>query len=248
MTPALALAVFTVFLPAPAPSAEGAGVARPRVALSVSPARLAVTAPGSRTIKLRNDSAERVAVDVSRRTLGGQAAAKTWLRVVPAHVLLRSGESAILTLRVKPPRLAEPGDHQVLVQLTTRPLRGGRVNVQVRLGVRIRMIVSGRIVRRLTLGGLRIHRQRNARIIFVPVANHGNVTVQLRSCVTALLLRRGQQQARLRPRAQRALLPGARTAVALRYSGRVRGLVTVVVRVRLGSSVRVVERRYRIRL
>jgi hypothetical protein len=235
-------------LQAPAPSAERVGAARPRVALSVSPARLTVAAPGSRTIKLRNDGAERVAVDVSRRPLGGQAAAKTWLRVVPAHVVLGSGESAILTLRVEPPGGAEPGDHRVLVLLTTRPLRGGRVNVQVRLGVRLKMVVSGPIVRRLTLGGLRVHRQRNARIIFVPVTNRGNVTVQLRSCVTALLLRRGHQLARLTPPRQRALLPGARAVLALRYSGRVRGLLTAVVRVRLGPGVRAVERRYRIRL
>jgi len=246
--PALALAVFTALLQAAAPSAEGAGAARPRVALSVSPARLAVAAPGSRTIKLRNDGAERVVVDVSRRTLGGQAAAKTWLRVVPAHVLLRSGESALLTLRVGSPRRAEPGDHQAIVQLTTRPVRGRRVNVQVRLGVRIRMTVSGRIVRRLTLGGLRVHRRRNARIIFVPVANHGNVTVQLRSCVTVSLIRHGHQLARLNPPAGRPLRPGARAVFALRYGGRVRGLVTAVVRVRLGPGVRAVERRYRIRL
>ncbi len=248
MIPALVLAVVTPLLLASAPSAEGAGAPRPRVALSVSPARLAVAAPGSRTIRLRNDGAERVAVDISRRTLGGLAAAKTWLRVVPAHVLLRSGESAILTLRVKPPRGAEPGDHQVLVQLTTRPLRGGRVNVQVRLGARIRMMVSGRIARSLTLGGLRVHRQRNARIIFVPVANHGNVTVQLRSCVTVSLIRHGRQFARLNPAVRRPLRPGARTVLALRYGGRARGLVTAVVRIRLSSGIRVVERRYRIRL
>jgi hypothetical protein len=246
--PALTLAVFTVFLLAPAPSTEGAGAARPRVALSVSPARLAVATPGSRTIKLRNDGAERVVVDVSRRTLGGQAALKTWLRIVPTRVVLRSGESAIVTLRVKAPRHAEPGDHQVLVQLTTRPLRGGRVNVQVRLGVRIRIIVSGRIVRRLTLGGLRVHRQRNARIIFVPVANHGNVTVQLGSCVTASLIRHDHALARLNPPVRRPLRPGARAVLALRYGGRARGLVTAVVRVRLGAGLRVVERRYRIRL
>jgi hypothetical protein len=245
---ALALAGLTALVLASAPSAEGAGADRPRVALSVSPARLELAAPGSRTIKLRNDGAERVVVDVSRRTLGGQAAAKTWLRVVPAHVLLRSGESAILTLRVKPPGRAEPGDHHVLVLLTTRPLRGGRVNVQVRLGVRIKMVVPGRIVRRLTLGGLRVHRQRDARIIFVPVANRGNVTIQLRSCVTASLVRRDQQLARLSPPRQRALLPGARAVLALRYSGRARGLLTAVVRVRLGPGVRAVERRYRIRL
>jgi hypothetical protein len=246
--PALAQAVFTAVLLAPAPSAEGVGAARPRVALSASPARLAVAVPGSRTIKLRNDGAERVVVDVSRRTLGGQAAAKTWLRVVPARVLLRSGKSATLTLRVKPPAHAEPGDHHVLVLLTTRPLRAGRVNVQVRLGVRIRMIVSGRIVRRLTLGILRVRPSGNTRLMFVSVANRGNVTVQLRGCVTVLLVRRDQQLARLSPSRQRALLPGARAVLALRYSGRVRGLLTAVVRVRLGPGVRAVEHRYRIRL
>ena len=248
MRPALALAIFTALLPAPAPYAEGAGAARPRVALSVSPARLALAAPGSRTIKLRNDGAERVAVDVSRRTLGGQAAAKTWLRILPAHVLLRPGESAILTLRVKPPGRAEPGDHHVLVLLTTRPLRGGRVNVQVRLGVRIKIVVSGRIVRRLTLGGLRVHRQRSARIIFVPVMNRGNVTVQLRSCVTASLIRHSHQLARLNLPVQGPLRPGARAVLALRYGGHARGLVTAVVRIQLGAGVRVVERRYRLRL
>jgi hypothetical protein len=246
--PGLALASLTALVLASAPSVEGADADRPRVALSVSPARLAVAAPGSRTIKLRNDGAERVVVDVSRRTLGGQAAAKTWLRIVPAHVVLRSGESAILTLRVKPHGRAEPGDHHVLVLLTTRPLRGGRVNVQLRLAVRIRMIVPGRIVRRLTLGSLRVHRQRNARIIFVPIANHGNVTVQLRGRVTALLVRRGQQLARLSPSAPPAILPGAGALLMLRYSGRVRGLLTAVVRVRLGPGVRAVEHRYRIRL
>jgi hypothetical protein len=120
--------------------------------------------------------------------------------------------------------------------------------VQVRLGVRIRIVVSGRIVRRLTLGALRVHRQRDARIILVPVANRGNVTVQLRSSVTASLIRRGHQLARLNPPARRPLRPGARAVIALRYGGRARGLVTAVVWIRLGSGLRVVERRYRIRL
>jgi hypothetical protein len=246
--PALALAGFTVLLLAPAPSAEGASADRPRVALSVSPARLTLAAPGARRIKLRNDGAERVVVVVTRRTVGRQPAAKTWLQIVPARLLLRSGESAILTLRVRPPRRAEPGDHPVLVLLTTRPLRGGRVNVRVRLGVRITMRVPGRIVRHITLGGLRVHRGRHARVMFVSVANRGNVTVPLRGHVTASLVRRGRQLTRLSPRARRALRPGTRGVLALRYSGPVRGLVTAVVSVRLGSTIRVVERRYRIRL
>ena len=248
MKSALAVAGFTALVLASAPSAEGAGAGRPRVALSVSPAQLALAAPGSRRIKLRNDGAERVVVDATRRTVGRQTAAKTWLQIVPARLSLRSGESGMLTLRVKPPRRAEPGDHHVIVLLTTRPLRGGRVNVQVRLGVRIRVVVPGRIMRRLTLGGLRVHRRRSARLMFVSVTNRGNVTVPLRGRVTALLLRRGQRLAQLAPRGRRALLPGARVVLALRYGGRVRGLLTVVIRVRLGPGVRAVERHYRVHL
>jgi hypothetical protein len=246
--PALALAVFTALVVAPAHSAEGAGANRPRVALSVSPAQLALAGPVSRRIKLRNDGLERVVVDVARRTRGPQEAAKTWLQIVPRRLSLRSGGSAILTLRVSPPRRAEPGDHHVLVLVTARPSRRSRITVRVRLGIRVRVHVPGRIVRQLRLGGLRVHRPRAARFMFVAVANRGNVTVQLRGRVTATLVRRGQQVARLSPRVRRSLLPGARAVVALRYSGRARGLVTAVVRVRLGPGVRAVERLYRIRL
>jgi hypothetical protein len=246
---ALPLALSTALVLALAPPAEGASANRPRVALSVSPAKLALTAPGSRSINLRNDGAERVVVDVARRAVGRQTASQAWFKIVPARLILRSGERAILTLRVRPPRRAEPGEHHVLVLLTTRPLRGSRVTLRVRLGIRVRMRVPGRVVRHLALGGLRVHRAaRGARLMFVSVANHGNVTVQLRGHVTASLFRRRQRVARLNPAGRRALAPGARTLLALRYAGRVRGPVTAVVQVRLGHGVRVVERRYRIRL
>ena len=248
MRQALALAGLAALVLASAPSAAGADADRPRVALSVSPARLALAAPGARTIKLRNTGAEQVLVDVTRRPLDPQPAATTWLQISPARLVLDSGENAILTLRASPPGRAEPGEHHVLVLLTTHPLHGGRVNVQVRLGVRIMMIVPGRIVRNAALDGLRIRRSHTARFIFVSVTNRGNVTVPLRGRVTALLLRRGQRLAQLTPRGRRALLPGARAVLALRYSGRVRGLLTVVVRIRLGPGVRAVERRYRVHL
>jgi hypothetical protein len=245
---ALPLALFTALVLAPVPSAEGTGADRPRVALSVSPAKLALTTPGSRRINLRNDGAERVVVEVARRAVGRQTASQRWLQIVPARLFLRSGGSAVLTLRVRPPRRAEPGDHHVLVLLTARPLHGSRVSLRVRLGVRARVRVPGQIVRHLALGALRVHRARGARFMFVSVANRGNVTVQLRGKVTASLFRRRQRVARLSPAGRRALAPGARILLALRYAGRVRGSVTAVVRVRLGPGVRVVERRYRIRL
>ena len=65
MRTALALAGLAALVLAPAPSAEGADAARPRVALSVSPTRLVLAAPGSRAIKVRNDGAEQVAVDAT---------------------------------------------------------------------------------------------------------------------------------------------------------------------------------------
>jgi hypothetical protein len=246
--PGLALAVLTVVVLAPTPSAEGAGADRPRVALSVSPAQLAVAAPGSRRIKLRSDGVERVVVDVARRAVTRQTAAKEWLQVVPARLFLRPGRSAVLTLRVRPPRAAEPGDHHFLLLLTTRPLRGSHVTLHVRLGVRVKVRVPGQVVRQLALGSLRVHRARGARFLLVSVANRGNVTLQLRGRVTASLFRRGQQVARLSPPARRALLPGAHTLLRLRYGGRVRGHVIAIVRVRLGPGVRAVKRRYRIRL
>jgi hypothetical protein len=61
------------------------------------------------------------------------------------------------------------------------------------------------------------------------------------------LARGGRYLARLKHRAQRALHPGARTYLTLRYNGRLRGALTAVVRIRLGPGIRV-ERRYRIRL
>ncbi|MDX6435429.1 MAG: hypothetical protein QOK34_263, partial [Gaiellaceae bacterium] len=89
---------------------------------------------------------------------------------------------------------------------------------------------------------------RGSRLVFVSVANTGNVTVQLRGSVTASLFRRGKRVGRLRLLAPRALSPGRRTRLALRYSGRVRGPVTALVRVLLGPGIHAVERRYRVRL
>ena len=192
---------------------------------------------------MRNDGAEQVAVDVLRRTV-----VTRWLQISPERLHLGPGRSAVLTLRAKAGRDAEPGDHQVLVLLATRPQQGSRVALRLRLGVRVRVRVPGRVVRRVALGGVRVHRKRGLRFIFVPVVNRGNVTVQLRGRVTAALFRHGVRVARLQLATRPALGPGARTWLALRYAGRVRGPVVAVVQIRMGPGVRLVERRYRLRL
>jgi hypothetical protein len=239
---ALGLAVFAALL-LTASAAEAVSGDRPRVALSVSPARLALDAPGSRRINLRNDGAEQVVVDVGRRTV-----VTRWLQISPERLLLGPGRSAVLTLRTKAGRDAEPGDHHLLVLLTTRPQPGSRVALRLRLGIRVSVRMPGRIVRRLVFGAVRVHRARGSRFILVPVINRGNVTVRLRGHVTAWLFRRRGRVARLHLAARPALAPGARTLLALRYAGRVRGPVIAVVRIRVGSGVRLLERRYRLRL
>jgi hypothetical protein len=231
----LALASLTATVPTLALEDEGARLAP--VAVSVSPARLSVAAPGSRRITLRNDGSDPVVVDVTQRP---------WLQVLPARFSLPAGARARLTLRAPSRPRAEPGDHRVLVLFRAHPLRSSRVTVQVRLGVRVSLRVSGRIVRRLAFGSLRVRPLHGARIMFVPLANRGNVTLELRGRVSASLVRRGRRVTQLRPRTPSFLPPGRRTVLELRYRGRLRGTATAVVRVRLGT--RVLGRRYRVRL
>ena len=246
VAPALAATGMALFL-APAP-VEGAGADRPRIALSVSPAHLELEPPGSRTIRVRNDGTGRLAVDIAPRAAGVQAGA-SWLRVAPAHLVLSAGKSSLLTLRATRPQRAEPGDHPALILLSSRLQEArSRLDVHLRVGVRVKLVVPGRVVRDVRLGGVLIQRRRGAWVVSVSVANRGNVTVPLRGNVQADLVRRGRHVAHVRPAAQRALAPGARSAVVLRCNGRLRGRVVLTVHVGFGPGIPSVVRRYRIHL
>jgi hypothetical protein len=223
------------------------GATGPPVALSVSPARVALVAPASRTIELRNVGSQRVAVDVARKSVDGRGAAIGWLTIRPARLVLRPGSEAVLILRARVGGGARPGDHQLRLLLIARPPDGSRLAVRLRLAIGVRVRVPGRILRRLDVRGVRVSRHAGRRVLLVSVANHGNVTEQVRGHLTVTLLRHGRFVSRLRPRRLRELAPATRAVVALPYTGRVRGLVTAVVRVRVGAG-RSLERRYRIRV
>jgi hypothetical protein len=209
-------------------------VAVPPVALAVSPARVAVVAPASRTLELRNDGATMLVVDV--------AGPKAWLSIRPDRLVLPSRSKVVVTMRV---RARVPGDNRVRVLLTARPHARGSVALRVRLGVRVRIHVRGRAVRRLAVGTPRVRRRNGARVVLLSVANRGNLVERLRKCLTVSLFRSGRLVARLQPRTRAELFPGERTVVALPYSGGVRGVVSAVVAVHAGEK-RV--RRYRLRL
>ena len=232
---------------APAPM-EGAGAERPRVAVAVSPSHLELEPPASRTIRVRNDGAGRLAVDVRPRPAGVQAGAG-WLHVTPAHLVLRGGQSSLLTLRATRPERAEPGDHPALVLLTTRLDQAqSRLDVHLRVGVRIKLVVPGRVVRDVRLGSVRVRRTRGSWILSVSVANRGNVTVPLRGSLSARLAGGGRHVPHARLAAERALGPGARSAVVLRCSGRLRGNLILTVRLGFGPGIASVARRYAIHL
>ena len=223
-------------------------IAAAPIAISVSPARIALAAPASRAIELRNLGAERVIVDVTRTSVDGRGPARGWLRIRPDHLVLRSGSSSVLTLRARGGSGAGPGDHQLRLFFVARPAGAGRITVRVRLGVAVRVRIPGRTFRRLEVRGLQVRRHRAARVFMVALANTGNVTEQLRGRLTVTLTRRGRLLSRLRHRSARELYPGKRAVVALPYRGGVRGPVTAVVQVRLGSHARPVVRSYRVRL
>ena len=222
--------------------------APPPVALSVSPARIALVAPASRAIELHNIGAERVAVDVTRASSDGRGAAKELLAIRPRHIVLGAGSHRVLTLRAGASGRAGPGDHQLRLLFVARPAHAGRVAVRLRLGVGVRVRVPGRTVRRLFVRGLRVRPISGARVLLVSVANTGNVTEQLRGRLTVTLFRRGRFVSRLRSRAAHELSPGTHAVVPLRYRGPARGLVTAVVRAGPGTTGRPAVRRYRIRL
>jgi hypothetical protein len=215
------------------------------VALAVSPARTVVRAPASRTVLLSNLSNEPLAVDVAWKSLGRRIAPSGWLRVGPRHLALRNGARALLTVRAGPG--ASPGDHDLLVLVTGHPVQRTRIAVQLRVGVRVRIRAPGRLVHRIALSGLRARHSKRKRALLVSVTNRGNVTEQLRGRLSVTLAAGGRVFSRLRFVRHHDVYPGARATIVLPYAGRVRGVVTAVVKVRLASR-RVLERRYRLLL
>jgi hypothetical protein len=242
----LTLAVAAALGAEPASLAE-AGSAAPRVGLSVSPARVTLTAPASRTIEVRNVGRDRVTVEVIRKAVDRRAAVD-WLSIRPSRLVLAPGGDAILTLRARAHAPGLAGDHRLRTLLVAQPVQRGRVAVRIRVGVAVRVRVPGALFRRTAVGALEVRRHGRSRVLVVAVANRGNVVEELRGPATVTLVRHGAVLARLRARVPRELLPGERALLAARYGGHLRGSMTAVVQVRFAGGRSPLVRRYRIRL
>jgi hypothetical protein len=245
-----------------APATAGASTARTPISLVASPARVTITGSGRATVEVTNSGSRRVELNVRRagfaldlrgrprivRSTGLARAATSWLTVRPRRLAIPPGKRASLTISSSVPRRARPGDHNALVLLTTRPLRGARVAVRMRLGVVIVVRAPGRIARQLELRRLRVHRTGKRRRLELLVTNRGNVTEVLERKRMTIVLRRGRRiVARLQP-AARQLLPQTSGLVFARYAGRLRGRVSAVVELSSEPGGPVVRREFHIRL
>jgi len=198
-------ALFAIVLALVPASAGTSAPIRP-LALTAAPARLVLVGSGADTVRIRNPGTKRIAIDVAlagfaldlrgRPHIAGRGSARSaarWLRVRPRHVNLAPHATAHLRVSASVPRRAEPGDHDALVVLSSRPLAGARVLARLRLGVVVVVRAPGTVVRRLELGRARVARRGRERTLEVAVVNAGNVTERLlrvRAVVSSLPTRR----------------------------------------------------------
>lgn len=77
----------------------------------------------------------------------GPFAARTWLTPGAPSVLLQHGERAFVTIRVRVPRDAEPGDHYAALLVEREPEGDAGFNVVSRVGTLFLLTVKGSVVR-----------------------------------------------------------------------------------------------------
>ena len=249
-----------VFALALAFATADAGGARKPVALMAAPARVVLAGTTQAAVRVTNSGTKRVVVDVSRAgfalTLRGRPrivrrgarSAARWLNVRPIHLVLPPRRSASLLVSAKVPRKAEPGDHDALVLLTTRPLVGRRVAVRVRLGVVVMVRAPGTVVRRLQLRRLWVARRGGRRLLELKIANRGNVTETLaRVHVTVSRVRTGRRLATLAA-SLRDVRPHSQGILEFRLRRRMHGAVSAHVVIPAAPGRRAIRRTYAIQL
>jgi hypothetical protein len=127
------------------------------------PARVVVTAPGRTTIHVDNPGDDAVVIDATpsgyaldlhgRPRLRAASALAASVRVRPARLAVPGRSTAELSVSVTRAAAARPGDHALVVLLTTRLPTGRTVLAHLRIGVVVVLRIPGPIVRRLTIGG-----------------------------------------------------------------------------------------------
>jgi hypothetical protein len=249
---------FAVVLAALAHASAGAAP-RP-VALTAAPARVTLAGTTRTTVRVTNSGTKRVRVDVSRAGFaldlrgrprivrGGARSAAGWLTLRPTRFALAPHTTKSVVIASRLPRRAEPGDHDALVLLRTRPLANGRVAVRLRVGVVVVVRAPGMVVRTLELRSLRVARRGRGRALDVLVANRGNVTESLARARAVVSPARSGGRVSVLVANRRDLRPHTSGFLEFRIRGRGHGWVKarVVIPAEHGRSA--LTRTYRVRL
>lgn len=241
------------------PASAGAGTTRPPIGLTATPARVGLTGSAGATIRVANPGRAAIAVEATRAGFGldlrgrprvvpggSTRAATAWLVVRPARFVLAAGASTTVEVSSRLPARVEPGDHDAVVLLTTRPVAVAGVAVRMRLGVVVVVRAPGQVTRRLRIGGLRVRNVHGTRLLELWVANRGNVTESLSRGRVRIALARGGVSVRLLA-LPRELRPRTSGLVQLAYRGRLRGRVSARAEL-VDPGGRVLRRTFRIRL
>lgn len=260
MIGAVTLLAAVTLVPAFAPALAGAGAAPP-VVLTAAPARVDLAGSTRAVVRVTNSGTKRVLVDVSRAGFGldlrghprivrrGVArSAAQWLTLRPTHLELGAHATASLVVASKLPRRAEPGDHDALVLLSTRPPENARLAVRVRMGVVVVVRAPGRIVRRLELRRLRVARRRGGRALELTLVNRGNVTESLHGGRAVVTRARSGRHVATLVAGSRDLRPRTRGILEFRFRGRPHGVMTARIAIVAEPGRRTLRRTYRIRL
>ena len=242
------------------PASAGAGTPRPPLALTATPTRVALAGTARAEVRVTNPGLRAVVVDVGRAgfsldlrgrprvvAAGGPRTAASWVTVAPSRFVLRPGASRSLTVASRTPRRAEPGDHDALVLLTTRPRRDGGVAVRMRIGVVVVVRAPGRIVRRLNVRHLRVRRAGRVPVLELRLTNRGNVTESLARGVVRVVLRRGALDIGLRA-GGRTIRPRTDGVLRIPCPRLLQGSFTATVRVGSEPGRPPARRTFRVRL
>ena len=242
------------------PASAGAGTTRPPIGLTASPAHVSLVGAGRTSVAVTNRGSSALVVDVGRAgfsldlrgqprivSRGGARAATSWLTVRPARLALPPGATRSLTVSSRLPARVEPGDHDALVVLTTRPRRSAGVAVRMRVGIVVVVRAPGRIVRRLDVPRLAVRRMRGARTLELYVVNHGNITERLGPGRVRVALRRGRASEVLRAE-PRELRPRSSGVVQFVYHGRLEGWVSATATITASPGEPPVRRVFRAKL
>jgi hypothetical protein len=230
------------------------------VALTAVPARVLLVGKTREAVRVTNSGTKAVVVDAStagfaltlrgrpRIVRRGARSAASWLRLRPRRLALPARTSASILVSAMVPPNAEPGDHDALVLLTTRPSAGARVAVRVRLGVVVVVRAPGTIVRRLQLRGLRVGKRGGRRVLELRIGNRGNVTETLAGVRLALSRAGTGRRLATLVAARRDVRPRTQGLLEFRFSRAVRGAVGAHVVIPAVRGRSVIRRTYRLRL